>query len=339
MPGIGGYELCRLIKQNERLAQIPVMLLVSSFEPFDEGEARRAGADDIVTKPFQSIRQLVNRVGSLLQGRQVAAEQPPREYSPDGPTSTPESEAASSPTAGATVLVEASTMEIPDDEPKGPACPADLEFQTADTQRLERVSDDDTPASQEGDWQFVDTVEVDLPARSLSTENEKRDTAPLSESQMAELLTAPVSSPAPAAPDSLLELDDEVGVPQSASDDVFLDLDFEEQVQILKAAAAEPVYNRDLPEEDVVVAPVAAQTVASVTEVSSGLGHTPAYVETMPPVAEAAPTGNTLSEQALDAIAEKVVQRLSDKVVREIAWEVVPDLAELMIRKKLEEQK
>src|SRR5437879_10773234 len=42
------------------------MLLVGSFEPFDEAEAKRAGADDVVTKPFQSIRELVSRVGSLV---------------------------------------------------------------------------------------------------------------------------------------------------------------------------------------------------------------------------------------------------------------------------------
>jgi hypothetical protein len=29
---------------------------------------------------------------------------------------------------------------------------------------------------------------------------------------------------------------------------------------------------------------------------------------------------------------------MSEKVVREIAWEVVPELAELLIKKKLEEQ-
>src|SRR5438046_7223724 len=65
MPELNGYDLCRSIKQNERFARTPVMLLVSSFEPFDEDEARRAGADDIVAKPFQSIRQLVNRVGKV----------------------------------------------------------------------------------------------------------------------------------------------------------------------------------------------------------------------------------------------------------------------------------
>src|SRR5436189_4335153 len=66
MPGLSGYELCRSMKDDQRFAQIPVMLLVSSFAPFDEAEAQRAGADDVITKPFQSIRQLVNRVNSLL---------------------------------------------------------------------------------------------------------------------------------------------------------------------------------------------------------------------------------------------------------------------------------
>jgi len=36
MPEINGYEVCRHIKQNAKLQHIPVMLLVGSFEPFDE---------------------------------------------------------------------------------------------------------------------------------------------------------------------------------------------------------------------------------------------------------------------------------------------------------------
>jgi CheY-like chemotaxis protein len=66
MPGRTGYEVCEHIKQSERFSHIPVMLLVGSFEPFDETEARRVGADDFLTKPFQSIRQLVNKVAALL---------------------------------------------------------------------------------------------------------------------------------------------------------------------------------------------------------------------------------------------------------------------------------
>ena len=69
MPPPNGYEICEYIKQNAELRHIPVMLLVGSFEPFDEAEARRVGADDILTKPFQSIRRLIDRVGGLVSGK------------------------------------------------------------------------------------------------------------------------------------------------------------------------------------------------------------------------------------------------------------------------------
>ena len=68
MPGPDGYELCERVKRDERLRHVPVVLLVGAFEPFNEAEARRVGADTVLTKPFQSIRDLVNKVGSLLGG-------------------------------------------------------------------------------------------------------------------------------------------------------------------------------------------------------------------------------------------------------------------------------
>src|SRR4051812_26934675 len=73
MPAKSGYEVCEYVKRNEKLKHIPVMLLVGSFEPFDEAEARRVGADDILTKPFQSIRRLIDRVGALVSN-------PPKEH-------------------------------------------------------------------------------------------------------------------------------------------------------------------------------------------------------------------------------------------------------------------
>jgi CheY-like chemotaxis protein len=69
MPGPDGYELCERVRADARLRHIPVILLVGKFEPFNEAEARRVGADTVLTKPFQSIRDLVSRVGSLLGGR------------------------------------------------------------------------------------------------------------------------------------------------------------------------------------------------------------------------------------------------------------------------------
>ena len=68
MPGLNGYQVCERIRQTEGFKKTPVILLVGSFEPFDEEEANRVGADGFLTKPFQSIRQLVNKVTELLQG-------------------------------------------------------------------------------------------------------------------------------------------------------------------------------------------------------------------------------------------------------------------------------
>lgn len=67
MPGLNGYEICEKIKQSDSISQTPVILLVGSFEPFDEDEAERVGANDYLTKPFQSISQLVDKVTDLLK--------------------------------------------------------------------------------------------------------------------------------------------------------------------------------------------------------------------------------------------------------------------------------
>src|ERR1051325_7400402 len=77
MPSRTGYEVCEYVKTNEKLKHIPVMLLVGSFEPFDEAEARRVGADDILTKPFQSIRRLIDRVGALVSSPPVVEKDSP----------------------------------------------------------------------------------------------------------------------------------------------------------------------------------------------------------------------------------------------------------------------
>src|ERR1700741_5204382 len=48
MPGKNGYELCESIK-NSQFRNVPVVLLVGAFEPFDQAEARRVRADAHLT--------------------------------------------------------------------------------------------------------------------------------------------------------------------------------------------------------------------------------------------------------------------------------------------------
>ena len=66
MPGPNGYEICSFLRSMEETAELPVILLVGSFEQFDKEEADRVGANAFVTKPFQSIRSLVDQVKELI---------------------------------------------------------------------------------------------------------------------------------------------------------------------------------------------------------------------------------------------------------------------------------
>ena len=79
MPGPSGYEICSLLRGMDETANTPVILLVGSFEQFDPEEAERVGADAFVTKPFQSIRQLVEQVKELLDRAEQPEETPIQE--------------------------------------------------------------------------------------------------------------------------------------------------------------------------------------------------------------------------------------------------------------------
>ena len=63
MPGANGYEVCRRVKQQR--PRTPVLLLVGTFEPFDASEAKGAGADSHLKKPFDS-QELLQRAHDLI---------------------------------------------------------------------------------------------------------------------------------------------------------------------------------------------------------------------------------------------------------------------------------
>jgi CheY-like chemotaxis protein len=73
MPGRNGYEVCEYIKTSREFGELPVLLLVGAFEPFDKAEAGRVRADGHLTKPFES-RILVETVKRMLA--EAAARRP-----------------------------------------------------------------------------------------------------------------------------------------------------------------------------------------------------------------------------------------------------------------------
>lgn len=70
MPGANGYEVARRAK--ERDPNVPVLLLVGTFEPFEESEYEGSGADAYLKKPFDS-QELLELVERLAAGAGTSA--------------------------------------------------------------------------------------------------------------------------------------------------------------------------------------------------------------------------------------------------------------------------
>lgn len=66
MPVKNGYEVCEFVKKNAQFSHIPVILLVGAFDPLDEREAQRVGADGVLKKPFIPPDPLISMVKSAL---------------------------------------------------------------------------------------------------------------------------------------------------------------------------------------------------------------------------------------------------------------------------------
>lgn len=342
MPLMNGYQVCEYIKQNEDLKHIPVMLLVGSFEPFDEAEARRVGAEDTVTKPFQSIRRLVDKVGILLAGRQPG---------------------------------EAPTAELPkaDVSPEPEVLSEDeIEITTADTQPLPPEFGHVTL-----EWPSPGVKEEGVPTSDTKVDEGTMESTVTETSAKVSQNYAVESHKG----NLLLDLDDYSGRSSVASDEFLLDIDLDDvpdgspvesafptaefvrQAQF-KARAANWSDLSQVKVEDEVPTGTEDQLANTQEFERPGLDRPeeyafettlpdgPVIAETTHPDVELAETQSVppsivehasieieqLSPELIDAIARRAVEQISAKVVQEIAWEVVPQLAELLIKRQLEEK-
>jgi CheY-like chemotaxis protein len=341
MPLMNGYEVCEYIKQNENLRHIPVMLLVGSFEPFDEAEARRVGAEDTLTKPFQSIRRLVDKVGVLLGGRQPG---------------------------------EAPTAELPkvDVEPEPEVLSEDeIEVTTADTQPLPPELGHVTlewpsPGVEEG-VPTSDTKIDEGTMQSTATETSEKLSRDFVENQRENLLLDLDDYPgrrSTANDEFLLDIDLDDVPDGSPVESAFPTAEFVRQAQFKARAASWSNLSQTKVEAEVLPATPDQMATTQEFERPDADVHQESELETTEPdfpvVADATHPGvsigetqsvsqpsviehtsmeiEKLSPQLIDAIARRAVAQMSEKVVQEIAWEVVPQLAELLIKRQLEEK-
>src|SRR6476661_5446876 len=59
LPGMDGYEVCRQMQKDVRLSQIPVIMLPAKSAVADKVAGYEKGADDYITKPFDTEELLV----------------------------------------------------------------------------------------------------------------------------------------------------------------------------------------------------------------------------------------------------------------------------------------
>lgn len=75
LPGMDGFEVCKLLKNDAKTRSIPVLMLTAKSEETDLVTGLELGADDYLTKPF-SPKVLLARIRTILRRRapQAAAE-------------------------------------------------------------------------------------------------------------------------------------------------------------------------------------------------------------------------------------------------------------------------
>ncbi|HAR64574.1 MAG: two-component system response regulator [Candidatus Margulisiibacteriota bacterium] len=66
LPDADGFEICKVIRDDEKLSSLSVIMLTARGDEIDKVVGLEVGADDYVTKPF-SPKELVARVKAVLR--------------------------------------------------------------------------------------------------------------------------------------------------------------------------------------------------------------------------------------------------------------------------------
>lgn len=338
MPGANGYEVCRRAKQNR--PDVPVLLLVGTFEPFDEGQMRSAGADSYLKKPFDS-QELLQRVEELLAARPVSApaapafapEPPPPVFdlplpgydAPGGFASPAPAPELSAEAAWGSFDLTAEPAPPPFSAPAVPE-PFDREpsFELSPEPEPAFSFQPEEPVFALDDGEVSFGLKEELRAPEELSLDEPFDGHVLSEPEPEPLRPAAGFAWSPAPPE--MPAPPEEPQPTWSAEPAPEPLPWSEPA----APAFEPVEPVRVEEP----APWSAPAAASVTAAAFVTAAAPAAVEA--PDRGANGSGR-LSDEDVDRIARRLAELLGDRAIRDIAWEVIPDMAEVIIRDRLRE--
>jgi CheY-like chemotaxis protein len=315
MPGKNGYEVCREARNDQALATVPILLLTGVFEPFDETKARESGADDFISKPFES-QVLIDKVKELIALGAVRSAAPPPV--PKVTVASPEEEILEIEEVSS--LDDLWGMDLVEEER-----PEEIPFATVispeegelleGVEELEPFVADEEALVPQVAYDFTAVPERSGEAFTFDLEPVPPVTVPEPDDTTVEEFVFDLE------PDEVLPL-----IEEAEDEEVTV---FEEPgivVEAVATPAVPPVVTETLPVVEPVEEEIVPEPVVAVPPL------TPPVIQA-PPVAQSvtADGGAPFSEEQLVAALSKV----SREVIERIVWEVVPDLAEALIKEEI----
>ncbi len=70
LPGLNGYEICRMLRRDAETRDIPVLILTARISESDKVLGLELGADDYITKPF-GMRELIARIRAAIRRKEA----------------------------------------------------------------------------------------------------------------------------------------------------------------------------------------------------------------------------------------------------------------------------
>lgn len=338
MPGKNGYEVCREVRQNPALSHVAILLMTGAFEVVDEEKNRLSGADEFITKPFESqtLIDVTNRMIALTAQRASA---------PTTPQAAPQPVAPAPVAAPSVDDVWATGFDM---EPAAEIQPEPVFDTQPVVPELEKIapvkatSDDDLWGAFD-----MDAVEVFAPPVQLHT--------PVEAAPEDDFFSFEAEPPKPVELPSDEFILEDVAVAPAA------------QEPFPAATGFEPVGESEISFGDVSPEPVPAIQIASIPaedDFSTISFDEPAPAPSAPvppplapvvemtppvvPVAPAAPVTMQIPEPVTAAAApaaldeaqlRALLSTVSRDVIERIVWEVVPDLAETIIKEEIRKLK
>ena len=84
LPDISGVEVCRLLRQEAKTRDVPIIMATARDSESDVVLGLEVGADDYITKPF-SVRELSARIRAVLRRSQAPVSEAPGQIVRAGP--------------------------------------------------------------------------------------------------------------------------------------------------------------------------------------------------------------------------------------------------------------